>query len=191
MCIRDRIKQSNRTRHIPVILESFEFSGENRIRALQCGADAMFQKPINLQELFLQLNNLLRTKDVLRDYYRAAGSAGVPTGEMNSTDERFILSVTNYVYGHLDDPNLSVNDLAQHVNVSRTQLYLNMKRLFDQTPSVFILQIKMREAAKLLQTTDKTCLLYTSSGSCGRSASGRARRFPECAPLRSARRRAP
>lgn len=75
---------------------------------------------------------------------------------MNSTDERFILSVTNYVYGHLDDPNLSVNDLAQHVNVSRTQLYLNMKRLFDQTPSVFILQIKMREAAKLLQTTDKT-----------------------------------
>lgn len=150
------IKQSNRTRHIPVILESFEFSGENRIRALQCGADAMFQKPINLQELFLQLNNLLRTKDVLRDYYLAAGNAGVPTGEVNSTDERFILSVTNYVYGHLDDPNLSVNDLAQHVNVSRTQLYLNMKRLFDQTPSVFILQIKMREAAKLLQTTDKT-----------------------------------
>ena len=42
------------------------------------------------------------------------------------------------------------------MNVSRTQLYLNMKRLFDQTPSVFILQIKMREAAKLLQTTDKT-----------------------------------
>ncbi len=72
-------QNSNRTRHIPVILESFELSGENRIRALQCGADAMFQKPINLQELFLRLNNLLRTKDVLRDYYMAAGSVGITT----------------------------------------------------------------------------------------------------------------
>lgn len=150
------IKKSNRTRHIPVILESFEFPGENRIRALQCGADALFQKPINLQELFLQLNNLLRTKDVLRDYYMTAGNAGVQTAELNNTDERFILDVTNYIYGHLDDPNLSVNDLAQQVNVSRTQLYLSMKRLVNQTPSAYILQIKMREAAKWLQNTDKT-----------------------------------
>lgn len=36
----------------------------------------MFQKPINLQELFLRLNNLLRTKDVLRDYYMTAAVSG-------------------------------------------------------------------------------------------------------------------
>lgn len=150
------IKKSNRTRHIPVILESFDLTGENRIRALQCGADAVFEKPINLQELFLQLNNLLRTKDVLRDYYMAAGGSGVTAEALNNTDERFVLTVTNYIYGHLDDPNLSVNNLAQHANVSRTRLYLYMKRLMGQTPSDFILQIKMQEAAKMLQTTDKT-----------------------------------
>lgn len=106
------IKNSNRTRHIPVILESFELSGENRIRALQCGADAMFQKPINLQELFLRLSNLLRTKDVLRDYYMTAGHVGITTPELNNTDERFILSMTDYIHAHLDDPALSVNELA-------------------------------------------------------------------------------
>lgn len=150
------IKNSNRTRHIPVILESFELSGENRIRALQCGADAMFQKPINLQELFLRLNNLLRTKDVLRDYYMAAGSVGITTPGLNNTDERFILSVTDYIHAHLDDPGLSVNELARFANISRTQLYLSIKRLTDRTPSDFILQIKMREAAGWLQTTAMT-----------------------------------
>lgn len=150
------IKNSNRTRHIPVILESFELSGENRIRALQCGADAMFQKPINLQELFLRLNNLLRTKDVLRDYYMAAGSVGIMTPGLNNTDERFILSVTDYIHAHLDDPGLSVNELARFANISRTQLYLSIKRLTDRTPSDFILQIKMREAAGWLQTTAMT-----------------------------------
>lgn len=67
----------------------------------------MFQKPINLQELFLRLNNLLRTKDVLRDYYMAAGSVGITTPGLNNTDERFILSVTDYIHAHLDDPGLS------------------------------------------------------------------------------------
>ncbi len=150
------IKNSNRTRHIPVILESFELSGENRIRALQCGADAMFQKPINLQELFLRLSNLLRTKDVLRDYYMTAGHVGITTPELNNTDERFILSMTDYIHAHLDDPALSVNELARYANISRTQLYLSIKRLTDRTPSEFILQIKMREAAKWLQTTAMT-----------------------------------
>lgn len=151
------IKNATRTRHVPVILEGFELTGESRIRALECGADAMFRKPINLRELFLRLNNLLRTKEVLCDYYMASsGNAGITTSGMNNTDERFILSVTDYIRGHLDDPNLSVNELARHANVSRTQLYLLFKRLTDRTPSAFILRIKMREAAGWLETTDMT-----------------------------------
>ena len=116
----------------------------------------MFQKPINLQELFLRLSNLLRTKDVLRDYYMTAGHVGITTPELNNTDERFILSMTDYIHAHLDDPALSVNELARYANISRTQLYLSIKRLTDRTPSEFILQIKMREAAKWLQTTAMT-----------------------------------
>lgn len=83
-------------------------------------------------------------------------SGSRPPPGLNNTDERFILSVTDYIHAHLDDPGLSVNELARFANISRTQLYLSIKRLTDRTPSDFILQIKMREAAGWLQTTAMT-----------------------------------
>lgn len=57
--------------------------------------------------------------------------------------------MTDYIHAHLDDPGLSVNELARFANISRTQLYLSIKRLTDRTPSDFILQIKMRRGGRM------------------------------------------
>lgn len=150
------IKENSKTRHIPFIMISADLSTESKIKGFQYGADAFIQKPINIQELLLRLDNILRNKNVLRAYYAGFSQLDIEKAEVNNADEIFIKELTEYIYGHLGDNNLSVQQLAQHVNISRTQLYLNIKRLTDHTPSSFVLSIKMKEAKKLMLTTGMT-----------------------------------
>ena len=151
-----KIKENSKTRHVPVILITSDLSAESKIRGFQSGADAFLQKPINIQELFLRLDNILKNKNILRSYYSNLNLPDVGKQEVNNADEEFIREMTEYVYDHLADTELSVHQLARHVNVSRTQLYLNIKRLTDQTPSSFVLNIKMAQAKKMLLTTSMT-----------------------------------
>lgn len=89
------IKNSNRTRHVPVIRRVSNFartaSGPCNAVPTPCSRNRSTCRSCS------RLNNLLRTKDVLRDYYMTAGSVGITTPELNNTDERFILSVTDYI----------------------------------------------------------------------------------------------
>jgi len=151
-----KIKENSKTRHVPVILITSDLSAESKIKGFQSGADAFLQKPINIQELFLRLDNILKNKNILRSYYSNLNLPNVGKQEVNNADEEFIREMTEYIYDHLADTDLSVHQLARHVNVSRTQLYLNIKRLTDQTPSSFVLNIKMAQAKKMLLTTSMT-----------------------------------
>ena len=69
---------------------------------------------------------------------------------------RSLKNLTDFVLQHLSDPEMSVNLITKHFNISRTLLYMNVKRITDQTPSNFILNIKMSQAKKMLLTTSMT-----------------------------------
>ncbi len=49
---------------------------------------------------------------------------------------------------------LTVEQIAAHVGVSRSQLYRAFQARFDQSPQAFLLQYRLREAAALLTSTD-------------------------------------
>lgn len=150
------IKSNPKTQHIPIFLITSEPSSEAKIKGFQSGADAFLHKPINIQELILRLDNILRRKNVLRDYYSSFNQLSIEKTEVNNADEIFIKDLTEYIHEHLSDPDLSVHQLVNHTNISRTQLYLNIKRLTDQTPSQFVLNIKMAKAKQLLLSSDMT-----------------------------------
>lgn len=150
------IKGNSKTKHIPVILITSDLSAESKIKGFQAGTDAFLHKPINIQELLLRLENILKNKHVLRTYYSSFGQLNMEEMEVNNADETFIKELTDYIHDHLSDSELSVQQLAQHVNISRTQLYLNIKRLTEQTPSQFVLNIKMAQAKRMILNTNMT-----------------------------------
>lgn len=150
------IKGNSKTKHIPVILITSDLSAEAKIKGFQSGTDAFLHKPISIQELLLRLENILKNKHVLRAYYSGFSPVEMEHKEVNNADETFIRELTEYINDHLSDSELSVQQLAQHVNISRTQLYLNIKRLTEQTPSQFVLNIKMAQARKMILNTNMT-----------------------------------
>lgn len=150
------IKANEQTKHVPIILITSDLSSETKIKSLQTGADAFLTKPINIQELFLWLNNILQNKNTLRSYYYNMNYLNIESKEITNADEAFIHQITQYIYEHLSDGEVSVQQLASHINISRTQLYLNIKNLSGQTPSSFVLNIKMQEAKRMMLNTNMT-----------------------------------
>jgi AraC-like DNA-binding protein len=69
---------------------------------------------------------------------------------MPEADRKLIEKAEELVRSHLADPELSVESLSVGLNMSRVQLYKRMLEITSETPSVFIRDIRLKEAEKLL-----------------------------------------
>jgi putative two-component system response regulator len=67
-----RIKATDTTRHIPVILITAKPELESKLEGLQKGADDYLPKPINIRELDARIRNLLVTRNLQRALVREA-----------------------------------------------------------------------------------------------------------------------
>ncbi len=61
--VAQRLKQSDRTKIIPIVVVSSFSEVENRIKALEAGADDFLSKPIDQIELRVRVQSLLKVKD--------------------------------------------------------------------------------------------------------------------------------
>ena len=58
------------------------------------------------------------------------------------------------IYGHLDDENLNVVTLSSMMAMDRTNLYRRMQSVFGLAPSVYIRNIRLEAACRLLKETE-------------------------------------
>ena len=68
----------------------------------------------------------------------------------------FITRFKEVVESHLDDSELSVEDLAAQMNLSRVQLYRKVKAVTGSTPIELLRTTRLNRAYQLLLTTDKS-----------------------------------
>ena len=69
---------------------------------------------------------------------------------LSSEDAQFAQKLKAYVEKNIDNPDLSIQDLAQAMNVSRTILFVRTKNIFDSSPNNFVLNTRINYARKLL-----------------------------------------
>lgn len=151
------LKTNEKTKHIPVILISSDNSSEARIKGFDCGADAFLLKPIEIKELRLRLDNFLKSRDALRNYYSDYHPA-LAGKRINNADETFLLELVRYIHEHFEnkDDELSIHNMTRHFCINRTQFYEKVKQLTSQAPMQFVLHLKMEEAKSLLMNSNQT-----------------------------------
>ncbi|GAB3936846.1 hypothetical protein GCM10028804_57890 [Larkinella terrae] len=66
-----KLKEDQRTQHIPVVLLTTTSSTENRIKGLALGADDYFTQPYNFTEFQLRIQNLMEHQRRLRQWMQA------------------------------------------------------------------------------------------------------------------------
>ncbi|WP_381525733.1 ATP-binding protein [Spirosoma soli] len=149
----ERLKNDERTSHIPVILLTARSARESRMQGLQNGADDYLVKPFSLAELVLRVGNGLRTRqNWQKRFLNQPPPTTLPLERVADREEAFLNRLRQSVLAQLDVESIDVDWLATQANMSRTQLNRKLSALTSLSPNRFIQRVRLERAAELLQT---------------------------------------
>lgn len=146
-----RLKNDERTSHIPVLLLTAMHSKEHEIKGLTTGADDYITKPFDLTVLQAKVDNVLSMRDLLKEKYTATMVLEPTNVVISSPNERFLQKVIDVVEENIADSELDIEKFAVKVGVSRMQLYRKLHALTDMTVKEFIRHIRLKRATQLLE----------------------------------------
>jgi signal transduction histidine kinase/AraC-like DNA-binding protein/ligand-binding sensor domain-containing protein len=146
------LKADIRTSHIPIILLTAKADHQSKIEGFKARADAYIYKPFDFEELHLQLQNLIESRNALHKTYKTLKQNSAPTG-MPGEDE-FIITVRQLIIKNLTNDNFGIDAIYHQMNVSRAHLYNKIKALTGLSVANYINSVKLQVAKDLLNDTD-------------------------------------
>lgn len=149
-----KVKSDKRTSHIPIILLTASGGEEQQLKGLSSGANDYLTKPFNFEILNVKINNLLLLNRLLKDVYSRQIQMSGRDVAIESGDVKLLRDMLSYIDDNLSSAQLSVENLARHVGMSRGTLYTKVLEISGQTPIEFIRSIKLEKAALLLEKSD-------------------------------------
>ncbi|WP_194777307.1 hybrid sensor histidine kinase/response regulator transcription factor [Pararhodonellum marinum] len=145
-----RLKNDEKTAHIPLILLTAKASGDHKIQGLESGADDYVIKPFEANELLVRIKNLIQNRKKMREHFSREillQPAGIP---ISSVDEKFLQKIMLALETNMDNPLFGVEDLGKEANMSRMQLHRKLKAITDYSPGEFIKIFRLKRSAELL-----------------------------------------
>ena len=151
-----RIKSNSSLNYIPVILLTNNDPNIDRLELLEAAADAYIMRPFNMDILRRTIVNLLHRQKMLKLKFGRTDQLEemVDDISMKSPDEKLMERIMAFINDNLDDTDISNEDLADNVGISRVHLHRKMKELTGQTPHDFIRSIRLKKASQLLKRGD-------------------------------------
>src|SRR4030043_905076 len=90
-----KIREDDRTSHIPFIMLTARADKESRISGFDTGADDYIIKPFEQDVMIARMNNLLRERKIQREKFARQWAISGSTTDIPSSDERFIETINN------------------------------------------------------------------------------------------------
>lgn len=153
-----KIKQSPSLCHLPVVLLTAKTSHQEQMEGLENGADAYICKPFHADLLMMTIRNLLRAKDVMRQYFSQPGISreNIIEVDMPASDKPFLDKLTAIMAANLSNPELNIDSLAREMGYSRTAFYLKVKRLTSTAPNDLVRNYRFKAAAEAIRSSQES-----------------------------------
>jgi signal transduction histidine kinase/ligand-binding sensor domain-containing protein/DNA-binding response OmpR family regulator len=148
MC--SRIKNNFNICHIPVVLLTALSSVEYNIEGLRLGADDYVTKPFNVKTLITRCNNLVNGRKLLQEKFSRQTDFAPRQIATNNLDREFLEKAQRIIEENIDNPEFDVPAFSREMALGRTKLFGKIKGITGQTPNDFIMTIKLKKAADLL-----------------------------------------
>lgn len=149
-----KLKTELQTSHIPVMLLTACSLDEQRIQGFECGADSYISKPFNSKLLLVRLRNLIDNHKRLKQFF--GDKTTLSKESVSEVDKGFADRFRKLIEENLADSELSVEDLGSKMGLSRVQLYRKIKALTNYSPNELLRIARLKKAASLLASSDKT-----------------------------------
>lgn len=151
-----RLKEETATSHIPVVLLTARSLSEQRKEGYDTGADSYITKPFSGQVLLSRIENLLRSRIMLRSVFAGDKQETEEEEKLNEADKTFVGRLRTAIQDNLGDSDFSVERLGEEIGFSRVQLYRKVKALTGQTPVELLRKARLTKARQLLEKTEKS-----------------------------------
>lgn len=172
-----RLRADVATSHIPIIMLSARTDEASVILGLRTGVDAYIEKPFSAEVLRARIKNLVEIRRGLQQTYMdrfvnkrshaveknvapcrenavgiapAAAEGGNRSNGAADADQLFLAKLTSLLEENISNGDLSVDDVARMMGMSRSVYFKKLKALTGIGPNDFFKSIRMQRAAELL-----------------------------------------
>jgi YesN/AraC family two-component response regulator len=151
-----KLKKNIQLAHIPVILLTARADEEATLQGLGIGADAYITKPFNIKILRQKISNLIQLRQQLRNVYQGKQlqEDKLETIEAEDYEDKLMERLMNVINNHIGDADFSVETLCEEVGISRASLHRKLKEKTNQSTSIFIRNVRLKQAEKFLLETN-------------------------------------
>ena len=149
-----RLKSEVQTSHIPVMMLTAYTMDEQKVKGYECGADSYILKPFSARLLQVRLRNLIDNRLRLQSFF--ADKTSLRKEPIADLDKGFVEKLRALIDEQLGNSELSVEDLGDKIGMSRVQLYRKSKALTGYSPNELLRIARLKKAASLLASTEKT-----------------------------------
>ena len=156
------IKSTFETSHIPVILLTSLCDKSDQLEGLGLGAEDYITKPFSATYLKTRIASLLRQRKSLQEIYMAKLTEGKEIAvaealtpsqpQITPYDEQFMQKVMEFIEEQMDNAELTIDEFAEHLMLSRTIFYRKLKSIIGLTPVDFIREVRIKRAAQLIDS---------------------------------------
>lgn len=158
------LRNDERTSHIPTIVLTAKSDMDNILIGIQTGADDYITKPFSIHYLELKVDNLLAQRKKLQVFYSRNKVENTTVNEeeqqqtpnLSEKDKAFLSKLSKVMEDQMNNPDLNVDTVVDHFNLSRTNFFHKLKSLTGLSPILYIRDVRMRKAAELIREQQYT-----------------------------------
>ena len=151
-----QLKENVSTNHIPIILLTACSLDEQKSIGFESGADAYIPKPFNATLLKIRVRKLIENRQKMKEAFGNSLVNDTKKESLGELEQNFINDFQTYVEKYISNPELSVDELAEHLKLSRSQLYRKIKSLTNYSPNELIRIVRLKYAKQLLHSKVKS-----------------------------------
>jgi DNA-binding response OmpR family regulator len=148
-----RIKNEEKTSHIPIILLAARSGQESKLEGLKTGADDYLTKPFDTKELQIRVRNLINIRRKLQEKYSRTDYIPMKRSDekkFSDLEEKFMFKVTEVIENHLSEEDFSVEQFGEELAMGRVQVYRKLKALTGLSPNKYITSKRLFVARKMI-----------------------------------------
>ena len=95
--------------------------------------------------------SLIKNRETLRQNFCQVSLCGCQYNGVDKADEEFIKRLNEIILSNLHSPEFSMEDMAEMLNMSRSNFYRKIKGVLDLTPNEYLRIERLKRAAQLLK----------------------------------------
>lgn len=148
-----QMKADHRTNHIPIIVYSAKSDKASIREAFRTGAQEYIVKPFDMEFLTLSIRNQLKSKEQFLYKVKHENIIAPSDVYMPSPEEELLQKIHIIMERNMSNTSFGVEQLADELKMSRSQLYRKIQSLPIGKNAVEIIRgIRIQRAAQLLST---------------------------------------